>query len=195
MALFLTIFIGGVVALIFPLWPRVEFALKKVDPDTIDYQISLPNSYPVTDIQSSDDAKPIPAENRLIIPKIAVDSEIIDGATLDVLNVYEGVWRESGNITPQAEGNMVIAGHRFQYAPPNTNTFYNLEELIEGDKIVVFWEGKMFIYEIYSTFEVTPDEVGVRDFNSDVPYEITLYTCTPLYTSDKRFVVKAKLIS
>lgn len=195
MAFLVLVFIGGIIVLVFPLWPRVEFALKRTNPNTIDYQISLPNSYPIKDIQVSNNAKPIPSENRLIIPKIAVDSEIIDGESLDVLNIYEGVWRESGNITPEADGNMVIAGHRFQYAPPNTNTFYNLEELIEGDKVIVFWEGKMYIYEIYSTFDVTPQEVGVRDFNPDIPYEITLYTCTPLYTSDKRFVVKAKLVT
>lgn len=89
---------------------------------------------------------------------------------------------------------MVIAGHRFQYLPPNTNTFYNLEDLKLDDKIIVFWKGKNYVYQVYSTFEVTPEETGIRDNNPDIPHEITLYTCTPLYTSQNRFIVKAKLI-
>jgi len=74
-------------------------------------------------------------ENRLVIPKIGVDSEILEGSSLDVLLTKEGVWREPYDSTPDQDGNVMIAGHRFQYLPPNTHTFYNLEEVTAAIKL------------------------------------------------------------
>ncbi|MFS8130521.1 MAG: sortase domain-bontaining protein [Candidatus Dojkabacteria bacterium] len=49
------------------------------------------------------------------------------------------------------------------------------------------------MYEVYTTFEVTPDHIEILN-DSGIKHELTLYTCTPIYTSDRRLVVKAKLI-
>ncbi len=87
----------------------------------------------------------------------------------------------------------MIAGHRFQYLPPNTHTFYNLDKLKIGDKLKVFWNGIEFTYEVFKTFEVFPNEVWIRNPEGNEK-ELTLYTCTPIYTSEKRLVVKAKMI-
>jgi LPXTG-site transpeptidase (sortase) family protein len=197
-ALLVLTIIVCVVVLILPIWPKLFLSLKNVDPNKVYYPISFPSDNPNSEatgelnVASTEEQKPIPAENRLVIPKIDVDSEIIEGGTLDVLLSNEGVWREPSTGNPLNGGNMVIAGHRFQYVPPNTHTFYNLEELTIGDKIIVFWHQTPYIYEIYKTLVVNPDEVGIR--NAEYDKEITLYTCTPLYTSEKRFAVKARLI-
>ncbi len=134
-----------------------------------------------------------------MIPKIGVDSEILEGDTLDILNKKEGVWREPDSSTPENIGNMVIAGHRFQYLPPNTNTFYNLDKLNVNDIIVIYWQKDSkiqdFIYKIYDIKEVNPNQTEIRNFDKNLNGQLTLYTCGPnVGEKDKRIVIKAKLI-
>ncbi|MBE2255039.1 MAG: class E sortase [Ignavibacteria bacterium] len=186
-----------IIYLIYPYWPKVQYyftsVFNKDQQNPISYAL-LNTSAATQESTISVNVNDLESKNILSIPKIGVKTEVIEGDDLDVLNVYEGVWREPGSSTPLVAGNMVIAGHRFQYLPPNTNTFYNLEEMVEGDDIYVFWQGKTFWYKVYKTMLVNPDQIEIRDPDPGFVREITLYTCTPLYTSDKRFVVKASLI-
>ncbi len=185
------ILLVSLIALILPIWPKVNYVLNRPDPNKFEYPISYSN----TDIQLTDTEvlKPMPTENRLVIPRIQVDSEILESETLDILDQQEGVWREPFTATPDNIGNMVIAGHRFQYLPPNTSTFYNLDQMQIDDKIMIIWNQKILIYKVHSVYEVTPDRVDIRN-NSEFEHELTLYTCTPIYTSLNRLVVKAYLI-
>lgn len=173
----------------------------------IQYRMFPPNydpkpNYPVTQLLSNTNKEAaeefyVTDGNRLYIPKIGVDSKILEGSTLDVLSEQEGVWREPNTAKPNDSipGNMVIAGHRFQYLPPNRTTFYNLNKLKTNDNIQVYWDGKVHHYEIYKIFEVEPDQVEVRSLETDSEgSEITLYTCTPIFSSKKRLVVKAREI-
>jgi len=176
-----------VVLLTAPLLPAITY---KLNPPTEIVNYKLPVSAPV---KISDNPKPVPYGNRLIIPKIGVDTAIVDGNSIDILNSEEGVWREKSDKNPINAGNMTLAGHRFQYTPPNMTTFYNLDKIKNGDIAIVFWEGKSYIYQVYITFEVTPEHVEILD-DSIIPHELTIYTCTPIYTSTDRLVVKAKLL-
>jgi LPXTG-site transpeptidase (sortase) family protein len=185
------------VYLIYPYWPKAQYYFNSLFNKNVQIPVSFsqiaqesalnPNSIPVEEDNLQE-------QNFLTIPKINVKAEILESQTLDILEVKEGVWREPGSSTPIVAGNMVIAGHRFQYLPPNTNTFYNLEEMVIGDDIIVEWQGIKFWYRVYKTQLVNPDQIEIRDSNENYIREITLYTCTPLYTSDKRFVVKAGLV-
>ncbi len=182
--------------IIYPYWPKVQYYFNSLS--TKEYQIPISFSQLNTlDVKTTSTLKSnteSEQKNVLLIPKIGVSTNIIEGESLEVLKVYEGVWREQESSTPLVQGNMVLAGHRFQYLPPNTNTFYNLEELKVGDDIYITWEGRKFWYRVYNTMLVNPDQVEIRNPDPDLGREITLYTCTPLYTSEKRFVVKANLI-
>lgn len=147
----------------------------------------------------SDDTK-LPLENKLVIPKIGVDSNIIEGENLNVLNKDEGVWREPKSGSPVDGGNMVIAGHRFQYLPPNTHTFYNLNKLEKDDLIIVYWKDttgktKDYLYKIYETKIVEPTDVSIRNIEGGLKNQITLYTCGPeVGQNAKRIVVLAVLL-
>jgi LPXTG-site transpeptidase (sortase) family protein len=138
-------------------------------------------------------AAAIPQENRLVIPKIGVDSRILEGSSLAVLGQDEGVWREPESADPTTGGNMVIAGHRFTYASPNWATFYNLNQLQAGDRFVVFWNQQEFLYEVKETRIVSPYDVAVRD-DTEGKTEITLYSCDPIGSVRDRLVVKAELL-
>lgn len=191
------VFVILVIYLVYPYWPKVQYYFNSL----LDKETQNPLSYSTLNTQDAlneasirIDPEDLQKQSVLLIPKIGVTSNIIEGETLDVLDIYEGVWREPGSSTPLVAGNMVLAGHRFQYLPPNTNTFYNLEEMVIGDDIYITWQGKTFWYKVYDTKLVNPDQIEIRNADPSLVREITLYTCTPLYTSDQRFVVKANLI-
>lgn len=131
--------------------------------------------------------KPIPLDNTLVIPKISVDIRIIEGNTEDAL--LRGAWHRPGTGNPIDGGNYVVTGHRFRYVPPNNTTFYSLDKLEKGDLIIVYYEGQEFDYKVEESFIVEPEDLHVED---DLGYDVlTLYTCTPLWTSSKRLVIRA----
>lgn len=131
------------------------------------------------------------SDNRLIIPEIGVNIEIVEGDSDAVL--ARGAWRRPNTGTPDKGGNVVITGHRFQYLPPNNKTFYNLNKLSESSKIFIYWEGERYIYKVYETFIVEPYEIDIENhLEGNI---LTLYTCHPLWTADKRLVVRAEEVS
>jgi LPXTG-site transpeptidase (sortase) family protein len=121
----------------------------------------------------------------LVIPQIGVDTPIVQGHDVDILDREEGVWNQAG--TPGV-GNFVLAGHRFKYVPPNTATLYNLNKLSEGDEIIVWWKGKKHSYQVQKTFSVKRDAVDI--LNPTENEQLTLYTCEDIDTT-KRLVVIA----
>ena len=92
--------------------------------------------------------------------------------------------------TPQR--NVYLAGHRMGYRGTwSRMIFYNLDKLGKGDKVVLKdGAGRTYEYRISETFLVEPTERWVtgqirgRDM-------LTLQTCTPIPTFDKRLIVRA----
>jgi LPXTG-site transpeptidase (sortase) family protein len=130
----------------------------------------------------------IPSENRLVIPKIYVNSQITEGVDDFALNL--GMWRRPYSSTPLLGGNTVITGHRFLNTS-GPDTLYFLNKIEVGDIVLVYWQGKEYVYKVYEITEVDPNSIEI-EYNTEKPI-ITLYTCTPLWTSEKRLVVKAAL--
>lgn len=133
---------------------------------------------------------PVPRDrNILVIPQIGVDAEILEGSSASVLN--RGLWRRPRTGTPEKGGNTVITGHRFLYTN-GPNTFYALDKMRIGDRFLIFWNGEEYDYEVEDIRTVTSDRVEIeRNTKDDI---VTLYTCTPLWTSKNRLVVRAKRI-
>ncbi|MFO0703407.1 MAG: sortase [Patescibacteria group bacterium] len=132
----------------------------------------------------------IPDYNVLVIPKIGVDSPIVEGLGAEALN--QGVWRRPQSSTPDKGGNTVLTGHRYLYAS-GPKTFYHLDKVSLGDKFLVFWQGKEYDYEVVDIFTVGPDQTEVEDQTNE-PL-ITMYTCTPLWNPTLRLVIRARLIN
>jgi sortase A len=128
--------------------------------------------------------------NRIIIPKMGVDTEILEGQTADTL--WKGVWHMPVGSTPNKGGNTIITAHRYLYRPPSSKTFYLLDKLEPGDKIVIYWDGKKYEYQVTDSKVVEPSAVEILHNTSDK--RLTLFSCTPLFTSQKRLVVTAKPI-
>jgi LPXTG-site transpeptidase (sortase) family protein len=155
---FTTIFLGSILLLIYPYLPAATYQIHK----------SLPGPSQSQAIAEA----PISDSNHLFIPKINVSASVLESSSLDILNSQEGVWHQTGNV---AGGNLVLAGHRWKYLPPNQTTFYNLNQLVAGDVVVIDWLHKRYVYVVKAVQTVPATDVSVLDQVG--PAKLTLYTC------------------
>lgn len=130
--------------------------------------------------------KTIPRQNTLFVPRLDLTQPINEGRDLSAL--HNGTWRRPQTSTPVLGGNTVIVGHRFTYSGPAV--FYNLDKLQIGDPVVVYWQGKEYDYSVSDIRVVPPTELAVEANTSSA--ELTLYTCTPLWSAKDRLVIVAK---
>ena len=128
--------------------------------------------------------------NILAIPKIGVKTEIVGGNNAEYA-WSKGAWLEPATSTPDKGGNTVFSAHRFRYLPPHEKTFYLLDKLEAGDTFSVYWEGKEYRYIVRDTKVVLPTDVYILEPTDESI--ITLYTCTPIFSTAKRLVVTGEL--
>jgi len=212
---FIILFILGIGLATYPVWPSISYALfppqnteeipgvpesaaiieqekeqseQNAPADTQDTETSAeePVTTPTDNANSNIDTK----INLLIIPKIGVKIPIIEGTTESVLN--SGAWRLPETSTPDQGGNTAIAGHRWKYRPPSEKTFYLLDKLEIGDTFKIIWDGKDYNYKIIGVSVVLPTDVWV--LNPTQKSVVTLITCTPLFSTKNRLVVKGELV-
>lgn len=126
----------------------------------------------------------------LDIKSISLTAIILKGEDAELLN--DGIWNKPNGVNPGERGNLILTGHRFAGIKPADRVFYNLDKVLVGDIVTVTYNGSVFDYVVFDTFEVNPEDTWVE--NNDFSFaELTLYTCTPLWVSDRRLIVKAKL--
>jgi len=124
------------------------------------------------------------------------DVPVLSSNTIRALD--EGVIHLPGTSYPWSdtpERNVYLAGHRLGW--PGTGShlvFYRLNELGRGDRITLRdREGGRYDYTVVETFEVGPSDRWVtgRVRGRDL---LTLQTCTPIPTFEKRLIVRAERI-
>ncbi|MFF5172440.1 class E sortase [Micromonospora sp. NPDC000089] len=141
-------------------------------------------------------AKPkAPVEGKpiagLYIPKLQKNWVVVEGVTPQDIRYAPGHYPKSA--LPGQVGNFSVAGHR------NRATFWRLDELDTGDTVVLETQTEWYIYKIYKTRIVRPDQVEVV---APVPMEpsakptqklLTLTTCNPKFDNYQRLIVHAEL--
>ena len=116
------------------------------------------------------------------------DSDGPDALANGIAHVPGTSWPWSN--TPQR--NVYLAGHRMGFRGTWSRLlFYNLDELGAGDRIVLRdRSGRSYEYQVSEVFLAEPTDAWVmgqvrgRDM-------VSLQTCTPLYTFEKRLIVRA----
>jgi len=123
---------------------------------------------------------------------LKIKAPIVEGVTDYKLS--QGVGHHKTTARPNREkGNVVLSGHRwFDRDEPAFKVFENLDKLKIGDKIRVHYKGEDFVYEVFDTKIVPEDAVEILDQTKE-PI-LTLYTCTPKHTAEKRLVFLARLV-
>lgn len=133
----------------------------------------------------------IPDDNRVVIPNIAVNSQIKEGPDIAVAS-DDGVWHRPNSSFDPAKSNMVLAGHRFAYSHPY-GAFYSLDKVKIGDRLALYWQKKEYMYRVVETKVIEPTVVEIEGPTSKPT--LTLYTCTPIWSASQRLVVRAELIN
>ncbi|MEU6974751.1 MULTISPECIES: class E sortase [unclassified Streptomyces] len=129
------------------------------------------------------------------------DGEVLvkKGTDSDVLNNgVAGYYTDpvTSALPQQKQGNFTLAAHRDGHGAK----FHNIHKVKNGDSIVFESKDTWYVYKVYKTLpETTKYNVDVLQ---PVPKEsgktrpgryITLTTCTPMYTSDYRYIVWGEL--
>lgn len=131
----------------------------------------------------------------MYIPKFGSgwDKPLLEGEGLD--NLSRGVAHYEGTAMPGELGNFAVAGHRTTHGQP----FHNIDQLEQGDLVIIETENNWYRYVIDEWEIVAPTEVDVV---LPVPRQpgveptdplITLTTCHPKWSSEKRLIYRGHL--
>lgn len=147
---------------------------------------------------SQTEIKDIGKEFKIVIEKIGVNTKIIEN--VDPFNkaeyntaLKEGVAHAKGTFLPGEKGTVFIFGHSsgtpWEITRNNT-AFLRLGDLNNGDKILIFRNGKKITYTVFDKKTVWPNETKyLRETEKD---QLILQTCTPIGTDFQRLLVFAK---
>lgn len=157
-------------------------SLEHVTPDQIDKFIQEHgNIYTVED-----------KNTELIIKSVNIKGKVIDGKDSSALD--RGFWYYPLSRPFGEKGKSIIIAHRFQYIPPRTDTFFNLDKVKIGDKIIIKQSNIDFVYRVTNIKVVEKNKIEIlQSNNTKGPNKLVLITCTPLWTAKQRLVVTAKL--
>jgi sortase A len=120
---------------------------------------------------------------RLEIPAIGVDWIVVAGVGVDDLQKGPGHYPDTPR--PGQEGNVAIAGHRTTYGAP----FQRINELEQGDEIVLTTFTGRFVYRVAGQRIVPPTDSSVLDPTPNPV--LTLTSCHPKYSARERIIVQA----
>src|SRR5690606_38362366 len=111
---------------------------------------------------------------------------LYEGVWLTVLNVGPGHW--PGTAEPGEYGNTVIAGHRVTHTRP----FRNIDQLGDGDEIIVNTSTGKHVYKVTGSETVFPEDIWIVDQTPG--FKLTLFACHPPGSARQRYVVYAELV-
>lgn len=130
---------------------------------------------------------------RLRIPRLGVDTVVVEGTSKEALDVGAGHYPETP--LPGSNGNVAIAGHRTTYGKP----FADLDQLQTGDRVELDTPIGQFVYEMVAPFDghanpwvIRPDDWTVIA-KTDKPM-LTLTTCHPKRSAAQRLVARFQLV-
>jgi sortase A len=124
---------------------------------------------------------------RLIIPKLDLDSSIVQGTDWEALK--QGIGQLQNGIDPtDDQGNVVLSAHNDIYG----ELFRYLDQLEAGDRLQVQTQTNIFTYEVTGWDIYQPTDVHVLDARGGAT--LTLISCYPYQVDDKRIVVFANRV-
>lgn len=133
------------------------------------------------------------------IEKIGIVAPIIanvDGATKDIYNkkLKNGVAHLKGSSFPGQGGNIFIFGHSSSNIGEGlySKIFARLGKLEKGDKIIIFYKNKEYIYSVFEKKIVEKTDISVIESTKEE--QLTLMTCWPVGTAEKRLIIKSFLV-
>ncbi len=128
------------------------------------------------------------------IPKLGIENASVKVGDVDLKKSLIA-WETSA--LPGNYGNNIIFGHSQlpQFASPKRydGIFTYITDLIDGDDILIDYDGVRYRYEVISKKIVSPTDLSVLEQRFDNAY-VSLITCAPPGTLWMRAVVMARMI-
>ncbi len=133
----------------------------------------------------------------LHVPRWGYDyvKPISEGTSREKVLDKLGIGHYEATAMPGAVGNFAVAGHRTTYGKP----FSDINTLKVGDSLVVQTEAAWYVYKVTGYTIETPEYVAAIAPVPGKPGEaatvasITLTTCHPKFSAEKRFIVWGEL--
>lgn len=163
--------------------PVVNVTIPKKSTTTVSSLPPLPQ--PEDSPSNPYEKVPVTEIGTIEIPKINMTHKLYEGVWLTVLNVGPGHW--PGSAEPGQYGNSVIAGHRVTHSRP----FRNIDQLVEGDEIIVTTATGRHLYKVTGSEIVYPKDIWIVDQTPG--FTITLFACHPPGSAAQRYVVYGEL--
>ena len=132
--------------------------------------------------------RPTKALALIRIPTAGVSDIVVNGVSASALRQGPGHVPETP--LPGQPGNSAIAGHRSSYGAP----FGDLDRVQKGDEVFITTLKGQYTYTVTGVEIVKPSRTDVMTTTSKKS-TLTLITCHPRYSTDKRLIVHAKLTS
>ena len=132
--------------------------------------------------------RPNSALALLEIPSASVADIVVNSASVSALR--HGPGHIEGTALPGEQGNSAIAGHRTTYGAP----FAKLDKVSVGDEIRVTTVKGRFNYTVSDVLIVAPNRTDLLR-PQDGRTLLTLVTCHPRWSTAKRLIVVADLVS
>lgn len=133
----------------------------------------------------------------LSIPRLGLQNVTVGDSPAQSYLDREGIMHLSGTGFPYQPGsNTYIAGHAEGYNISRVpHVFRNLQDLRQGDHVILHdATGRTYDYRVYKRLVVTPYDVWVTEPIAGKQI-VSLQTCYPAPTFDKRLIVRAALVS
>lgn len=186
--LFFVYEVWGTTAAISAQQDRMEQQLLQEWEATTDPTVAAPSTPPSATAPAPPPAN-ISGVAILHIPRLEKRWVVVEGVRQQ--DIVRNPGHYPGTAMPGEEGNFAIAGHR------NRGTFWYLDRMQPGDKIVVQTKDSWYIYEVTTQRIVLPTAIEVV---RPVPPGqqpgklLTITTCHPLLDNYERLIVHAKLV-
>lgn len=146
---------------------------------------------------------PVGPDPQMIIPKINVDAPIVmevgptEQEQLAAMeNGIAHVRYPGASSVPGQVGNTVFSAHSSSDWTDMGDykfIFVQLERMAIDDIIYINYESTRYSYKVTSMDVVMPSEIDALQYDGDKPI-ITLITCVPLGTAEKRLLVRAEQV-
>lgn len=124
----------------------------------------------------------------LRVPRLDLEAPVMSGTDDQALKKSVGLY-EYAQLPGEGNSNVSIAGHRDIYGCE----FYDIDTVTDGDLLYLEYDGTLYTYRYLKTEIVEADDWGPiysKEFSC-----LTLTSCHPIGTSQKRIVVTAELVS
>lgn len=185
-----------------PAYPSTETAALDLRPTEVENARTLLGENPGGDKAepgreaSARDGAGTGGAMTLSIPKLGLEDVEVPTADSQVALDREGIIRLKGTGAPWREGsNTVIVGHALGYVFTRVPyVFYELDQMKPGDEIFLKNPaGEEFTFRVYDRLVVRPEDYWVTYPVPDKTV-VSLQTCTPIPSFEKRLIVRAEII-